>query len=78
MLNENITSALVPTRRAYSLAEVSGALLPVPINFLRLEISRGNLTATRLGRRVVVTAEEIARYIAAGANGLGNNERPRR
>jgi excisionase family DNA binding protein len=33
--------------------------------FLRLEVSRGRLQVTRLGRRVLITKREIERYLAA-------------
>jgi excisionase family DNA binding protein len=36
----------------------------VSLGFLRLEISRGKLQVTRLGRRVLVTKREIDRYLA--------------
>ena len=56
-----------PTQRlAFALAEIAGPLIPVSTNFLRMEIARGNLAATRLGRRVVVSREELQRYLAAG------------
>jgi hypothetical protein len=37
----------------------------VSVPFLRLEIRRGHLRALRLGRRVLVAAEEARRYLAA-------------
>jgi hypothetical protein len=36
----------------------------VSVEFLRLEIRRGNLLPTRFGRRVLVAAEEARRYLA--------------
>jgi len=38
--------------------------LDVSVPFLRLEISRGRLRPTRLGRRLLVTTAEINRYLA--------------
>jgi excisionase family DNA binding protein len=67
MTSEKIQPTL-SLRRGYALAEIAGPILPVSVSFLRLEIARGKLAATRLGRRVIVTAEELDRYIAqAGA-----------
>jgi len=52
-------------RLAYGLSEVAESLgLSVP--FLRLEIRRGKLRPSRLGRRVVVTSAEVQRYLAQG------------
>jgi hypothetical protein len=38
--------------------------LGVSVGFLRLEITRGRLRPTRLGRRVLLTSHEINRYLA--------------
>ena len=38
--------------------------LDVSAGFLRLEIRRGRLAAIKLGRRVVVSADEARRYLA--------------
>jgi excisionase family DNA binding protein len=40
--------------------------LDVSPGFLRLEVSRGRLHVTRLGRRVLVTKREIERYLNEG------------
>lgn len=50
-------------RLAFGLAELARQL-GVSIGFLRLEIGRGNLKPTRLGRRVLISAEEAKRYLA--------------
>jgi hypothetical protein len=42
--------------------------LDVSPGFLRLEVSRGRLCVTRLGRRVLVTKREIERYLAANGS----------
>ncbi|MGC2495047.1 hypothetical protein [Candidatus Binatus sp.] len=44
--------------------------LDVSAGFLRLEVSRGRLHVTRLGRRVLVTKREIERYLAANGSAL--------
>jgi excisionase family DNA binding protein len=52
-------------RMAFGVREAAG-LLGVSAAFLRLEIGRGHLRATRLGRRVVLTRTELDRYLASG------------
>jgi hypothetical protein len=80
-------------RLAFRLAE-SAALIGVSTGFLRLELARGNLNATRLGRRIVLMRVELDRYLASrqtaadarggqsaeGANmdAAGTRARPRR
>ena len=51
-------------RMAFRVAE-SAALIGVSAAFLRLEIARGNLNATRLGRRIVLMRTELERYLAS-------------
>jgi hypothetical protein len=51
---------------AYSLAQLAPRLGGVSVGFLRLEIARGRLRPRRLGRRIVVTAGEVERYLNAG------------
>lgn len=52
---------------AYSLKEVSAdTSLSVP--FIRLEIKRKKLKAGKFGSRVLVTAENLSRYLEEGAN----------
>jgi len=43
--------------------------LSVSPSFLRLEISRGGIRPVRLGRRVLISAAEIERYVAANTRG---------
>lgn len=50
--------------RAFSLRQVSQNL-GVSEGFLRHEIRRGNLRPTRLGTRVLLTDDELHRYIRA-------------
>jgi hypothetical protein len=50
------------TKLAYSLTTAAEASSLSP-SFLRLEISRGNLKAGHIGRRVVITGPELRRYI---------------
>jgi excisionase family DNA binding protein len=50
-------------RMAFKVAEAASAL-GVSASFIRLEMSRGHLRATRLGRRVVLTKSELERYLA--------------
>ncbi len=54
-----------PPRRAFSVKETARSLGVSP-GFLRLEIERGRLQVTRLGRRVLITSGELERYLAAG------------
>jgi excisionase family DNA binding protein len=62
-----VQKSLTATEKlSYSLKELADAT-GVSVPFLRLEIARGNLQPTRLGRRVVVPKAEAERYLAAGA-----------
>lgn len=61
-------------RKAFSLKDAAEALGGVSIGFLRLESQRGHLQVTRLGRRVLITAEELDRYLAEGAVRKGVTE----
>lgn len=66
MGHENITPpADDRKRRAYGLDELE-AMLPVGKEFLRREAARGKLRVTRLGRRVVVLAEDLDSYLRGG------------
>jgi hypothetical protein len=49
-------------RLAWELPRLAGSL-DVSISFLRLEIARGKLRPTRLGRRVVISSSEVERYL---------------
>jgi excisionase family DNA binding protein len=71
-------SEMSAARLAFRVTEAA-ALIGVSAAFLRLELARGNLTATRLGRRIVLTRVELDRYLAsrqtaAGARGGHNIE----
>jgi hypothetical protein len=66
MAQKKITPINHP-RLAYSLEEFRQAIGGVSDRFLRYEIARGNLHATRIGRkRLLITAAEAARYLAQG------------
>lgn len=52
-------------RRGFGLPELAQSL-GCSAGFLRLEVQRGRLPVTRLGRRVVVLVEDLERYLAAG------------
>jgi excisionase family DNA binding protein len=52
-------------KRAYSLKEVS-AETSLSVPFVRLEIKRGNLQAGKFGKRVLITAENLSRYLNKG------------
>ncbi len=52
-------------RMAFRVSEAA-ALIGVSSAFLRLELARGNLKATRLGRRIVLARTELERYLATG------------
>lgn len=49
---------------AYSLQQLAPRLGNVSVGFLRLEISRGKLRSKKLGRRVIITATEVDRYLS--------------
>lgn len=53
------------TAMAHDLRNAAG-LLSVSPSFLRLEISRGRLRGSKLGRRLVISHDELVRYLAAG------------
>ena len=61
--HRNLTPTNATEMRATSLQKLAQGL-DVSVGFLRLEISRGRLLPTRLGRRVVVTTDEVRRYLA--------------
>jgi excisionase family DNA binding protein len=66
MDSRNVTSGPVaPIRLAYSFAELA-RMLPVTSAFLRREVARGRLRATRLGRRVVVLSADLNQYLEGG------------
>jgi excisionase family DNA binding protein len=52
-------------RLAYSLDEVAN-LAGLSVSFLRLEVARGRLRASRAGRRVLVSANELRSYLEPG------------
>lgn len=52
-------------RIGYSVREVAQQL-PVSEPFIRLEIKRGNLQASKLGRRVIILEESVNRWLAKG------------
>jgi len=51
-------------RLAFSLAELA-AMIGVSRAFLRNEIERGHLRPRNLGRRIVITRDEVYRYLNA-------------
>jgi hypothetical protein len=60
---KSITGQVVGADRiAFGLAELARQL-GVSTGFLRLEVGRGKLIPTRLGRRMVVTVSEATRYL---------------
>lgn len=52
-----------PTRLSFGLSEVA-YMLGVSDRFLRDEADRHRLRFTRLGRRVLITTDELQRYLA--------------
>ena len=59
---EHITSR---NRLALGLRDAAESV-GVSVPFMRLEIKRGRLRASRLGRRLVVTTTELQRYLDVG------------
>ena len=53
-------------RLAFSINEVARQL-GVSAGLLRLESQRGRLKVSRIGRRIVVRADELARYLNVAA-----------
>jgi excisionase family DNA binding protein len=65
MVGINVTDGAMPTARlAFRITEAA-TLIGVSAAFVRLELARGNLSATRLGRRVVLTRVELDRYLGS-------------
>lgn len=65
MMHINVTER---NRIAWSLADIS-LVTGLSENFLRGEIKRGNLRARKFGRRVLVTNEDLQKYIETGSTG---------
>lgn len=61
----NLTAARTITRQAFGIGELAAAI-GVSGAFLRLEVSRGRLHPIRLGRRVLISAQEWQRYLTDG------------
>jgi excisionase family DNA binding protein len=57
-----ISNTITPSPRAYSIPQMAEQL-GVSAGLLRLEIARGKLRPTRLGRRVLITDDEASRYL---------------
>ena len=53
---------------AHDLREAA-RLLSVSASFLRLEIGRGHLRGSKLGRRLAISHDELMRYLASGSQG---------
>jgi hypothetical protein len=53
---------------AYSLKQLAPLMGDVSVGFLRLEIVRGKLRPRRLGRRIVIPASEVERYLSEDRN----------
>jgi len=51
-----------PTRRAFSIKEIA-QMLGFSHSFVRLEISRGRLSALHVGRRVIITPDALDRWL---------------
>lgn len=64
-IKEMAMQSLIQTqnRLSYGIKEAAESL-GVSVSFLRLEITRKHLRPTRLGRRLVITAEELRRYLS--------------
>jgi hypothetical protein len=51
---------------AHDLKDSARLLGNVSPSFLRLEMARGRLRGSKLGRRLVISHEELTRYLASG------------
>lgn len=65
MIAENVTNGAMPVARLAFRVTEAAVLIGVSAAFVRLELARGNLNATRLGRRIVLTRVELDRYLAS-------------
>ncbi|MGA7869388.1 MAG: helix-turn-helix domain-containing protein [Candidatus Binatus sp.] len=63
MVKKNLNGGL--PRRAFGVAEIADSL-GVSEGFVRLEINRGHLPIIRAGRRVLISASELEKYLAGG------------
>jgi excisionase family DNA binding protein len=61
----SVTNSEMPTARLAFRVTEAATLIGVSAAFVRLEMARGNMNATRLGRRVVLTRVELDRYLAS-------------
>lgn len=61
------------TKIAYSIEEMA-AQTSLSKAFIRLEIKRGKLRATKFGRRVLIRYEDMSEYISNGSDGGGQME----
>ena len=59
----NFSDREMPAGRLAFRVTEAAALIGVSSAFVRLELARGNLRATRLGRRIVITRVELDRYL---------------
>jgi excisionase family DNA binding protein len=62
-MDETVTTS---RSMAFSVKELAQRI-GVSVAFLRLEIGRNHLRATRLGRRVLITHDEAQRYLAVNS-----------
>lgn len=69
-----MTTGVTLARRAWGLPEIAESL-GVSVGLLRKQIDEGKLRSIRLGKRVLVSEEELQKYINQGheaSDSLGN------
>ncbi len=65
MRTVSVTKYEMPVARLAFRVGETATLIGVSAAFVRLELARGNLKATRLGRRIVIMRAELERYLAS-------------
>jgi excisionase family DNA binding protein len=69
---ENVTEIQEQKKLAYSVNEIA-EMLPLSKAFIRGEIRRKNLSATKFGRRVLIMKDELIAYLEKGSKGRSKN-----
>ncbi len=59
--------------QAINVRDLAKRLTVAPVT-VRREIDRGNLHATRIGRRIIVLPDEVARYLKSNSEGESKSD----
>lgn len=69
---QKVTEIQKQNKLAYSVNEIA-EMLPLSKAFIRGEIRRKNLSATKFGRRVLIMKDELIAYLEKGSPGKSEN-----